>query len=83
MYKSKSKGRLCIKLKLYDTKVIEDDLALKILEWWSAPDSLIKDNINKVKGPVCNEISTMKPNLPYLNMKQRKEIVYSKAISIA
>ena len=74
---------LRVKLKLDNDIVIEDSLPIKVLGWWVSPDGKLTDHINRIKGPVYKQLSKLKPILKYLNIKERKYIVYAKALGIA
>ena len=37
----------------------------------------------KIKGPVCNQLSKLKPFVKFLSLKERRELIYSKALLIA
>ena len=62
--------------------VIKNDLSIKILGWWITPDNKLSHHMAKVKGPIYKTLSEIKPYLGFLNIKQRREIIYSKALSI-
>merc|ERR1711954_513888 len=62
--------------------VINNDLSIKILGWWITPDNKLSHHMAKVKGPIYKTLSEIKPYLGFLNIKQRREIIYSKALSI-
>ena len=64
-------------------KELTDDLAIKILGWWITPDNKLIHHLNKIKGPVFKTIAELKPYLAFIDLKERREVVYSKAISIA
>ena len=69
-------------LKVSSTESIKDDLAVKVLGWWVAPNGHMTYHLNKIRGQVCLNIAKLKPYLGYLSMKERRELIYAKALSI-
>ena len=72
--------RLEIKLKSGET--LRDDLAIKLLGWWTTPTGTMTHHLDKIRGPVFNELSKLKPYLSQMTIKERREVVYSKALGI-
>ena len=62
---------------------IEDDRSIKILGWWITPDGKLFYHLNKIRGHVYRTISQLKPFLKNMNLDQRRQVVYAKALSIA
>ena len=56
---------------------------MKVLGWWVSPNGHMTHHINKIRGQVCYNIAQLKPYLGYLSIKERRELIYSKALSIA
>ena len=71
------------KIIVNDDEYIQDDLAVKVLGLWVTPDGYMSHHISKMKGPVIQTIAKLKPYIRYMNLSDRKEIIYSKALSIA
>ena len=71
-----------ISFKVNNCQSIEDDLAVKVLGWWVTSDGHMRHHTNKIRGPVCNQLSKLKPYIQFLSLKERKELVSSKALSI-
>ena len=55
---------------------------MKILGWWTTPNGSLTYHLSKIKGIVCKKIEELRPYLRHMPLKIRKEIVYSKALSI-
>ena len=72
-----------IRIKVNDTDFVEDDLAVKVLGWWLTVDGHLQHHINKIKGTVCQQLAKIKPYVNFLSIKERREFIYSKALSIA
>merc|ERR1711954_520962 len=68
-------------LELGEDKV-KSDLSIKILGWWITPDNKLNHYISKIKGPIYRTLAEIKPYLQFMNLKQRREVIYSKALSI-
>ena len=61
---------------------IEDVLNMKILGVWINTKCSMETHINKIKGSVCKKLTSLQPNLKYLDVPTRRELVYSKVGSI-
>ena len=70
-------------LKVTEKETIKDDLAVKVLGWWVAPNGQMNYHLNKIRGQVCHNIAKIKPYLSYMSIKERKVLIYSKALSVA
>ena len=46
--------------------IIKNDLSIKILGWWCTPDASMNHHIAKIKGPVCDKLSKLKPYIKYM-----------------
>ena len=55
---------------------------MKILGWWTAPDGSLTYHLSKIKGLVCKKIQELKPYLNFMPLKMRREMIYSRALSI-
>ena len=62
---------------------LKNDLSIKILGWWVTPDNKMTHHLNKIRGPIYKILSEMKPYLKLMTLKERKELIYSKALGIA
>ena len=71
--------RMRVKIQLDDGIEIQDSLAVKVLGWWMSPDGKLTNHTNKIKGPVYHTLSKLKPVLKFMNLDQRREVVYAKA----
>ena len=40
-------------------------------------------HLDKIRGSIYNELGTLKPYMNYMTLKERREIVYSKALGIS
>ena len=63
-------------------KVLTDDLSMKILGWWVTPTNSMAYHLSKIRGPIYNIIAELQPFLKMMTINERKEVVYSKALSI-
>ena len=70
-----------LKLKL-GKHTVTNDLSIKILGWWISPDLKLNHHISKIKGPIYRTLAEIKPYVKFMSLKLRREIVYSKAVSI-
>merc|ERR1711954_333079 len=61
---------------------VKSSLSIKILGWWITPDNKLNHHISKIKGPIYRTLAEIKPYLKFMNLKQRREVIYSKALSI-
>ena len=80
--KSRNKNQR-MKIDLVNGEVITDDLAIKLLGWWTTPNGSMGHHVNKIRGLVYNALAKLKPFMGYMSLKQRKDIVYAKAMGIA
>ena len=71
-----------ITLNLINGEEIKDDLAIKILGWWTSPDLNLNHHINKIRGPTYKALSIVKPYLRYMNLDQRRQMIEAKVLSI-
>ena len=60
-----------------------DNLSIKILGLWTTQDNSMLHHISKIRGQVYKSLSTLKPYLKYMNLEQRKLMVYSKVLGKA
>ena len=72
-----------LKIVLQNGEQIEDDLAIKLLGWWTTPNGSMNHHIDKIRGNVYNALAQLKPFMKFMNLKERKDMVYSKALGIA
>ena len=71
-----------LEINLTNGDVIKDDLAIKLLGWWTTPNGSMNHHIDKIRGKVFFELSKLKPFMNYMSQKERKEVIYSKALGI-
>merc|ERR1711954_330541 len=83
MIMNNPKKKKKIKLTLRNGDVIEDDKAIKILGWWTTPTNSMIEHINKIRGITFKNLAEIRPLLKFMNLKNRRQIVYSKVLGAA
>ena len=79
-YKCRRRNKIILRI---ENENIEDDYSIKILGWWISPDGKMDLHLNKIWGAVCKALAGLRPFLRVLNLNQRPQLVYQKALSIA
>ena len=80
-HEKEEKEKLTIKTE--NNKIIKEDETLKILGFQQNRNNTMDSHLNATAAKVGMNIANLKPALPYLSEKNRKEIITSKIKSIA
>ena len=59
-----------LEIDLSNGEKIKDDLAIKLLGWWTTPSGSMHHHIDKIRGSVFYELAKLKPFMNHMNQKE-------------
>ena len=70
-----------MKIKTEKGETLSDDAQIKVLGFWISQNHSYETHLRKTRANIINTLRCIKPATDAMDTKQRKEIIYSKAVS--